>query len=61
MVVLKEPFLRWWGNRVLQLSSVFGLEKVDQKPYNSSIQPMEMMQWDELWFSSGRSALETEK
>jgi hypothetical protein len=43
------------------LNSVFGLEKVDQKPYNSSIKPMETMQWDELRFSSGGSALETEK
>jgi hypothetical protein len=33
---------------------VFGLEKVDQKPYNSS---MEMMQRDEMQFSSGGSAL----
>jgi hypothetical protein len=31
------------------------------KPYNSSIRPMETMQWDELRFSSGGSALETEK
>jgi hypothetical protein len=31
------------------------------KPYISSIKPMEMMQWDELRFSSGGSALETEE
>jgi len=40
---------------------LFGLDKMDQKPYNSSIKPMETMQCDELRFSSGRSALETEK
>jgi histone-lysine N-methyltransferase SETMAR len=33
---------------------VFGLEKVDQKPYDSTIKPMETMQWDELRFSSSR-------
>jgi hypothetical protein len=37
---------------------VFGLEKVDQKPYNSSIKHMEAMQSDELRFSNGGSALE---
>jgi hypothetical protein len=30
-----------------------GLKKVDQISYNSSIKPMEMMQRDELRFSSG--------
>jgi hypothetical protein len=35
---------------VARLNSVFGLEKVDQKPCNSSIKPMKMMQWDELRF-----------
>jgi hypothetical protein len=60
-VVLKEPFLGRWSNSVARLNSVFGLEKVDQKPYNSSIKPVETMQWDELRFSSGGSALETEK
>jgi hypothetical protein len=37
------------------------LEKMDQKPYNSFIKPMETMQWDELRFSNGGNALETEK
>jgi hypothetical protein len=37
------------------------LEKVDQKSYNSSIKPMEIMQLDELQFSSGENALEKEK
>jgi hypothetical protein len=37
---------------------VFGLEKVDHKPYNSFINTMETMQTDELRFSSGGSALE---
>jgi hypothetical protein len=32
---------------------VFGLEKVDQKHYNTSIKLMETMQCDELRFSSG--------
>jgi hypothetical protein len=32
------------GVSVARLNSVFGLEKVDQKPYNSSIKPMETMQ-----------------
>jgi hypothetical protein len=45
----------------VQLNSVFSLEKVDQKPYNSTIKPMEMMQRDELQLSSGGSALEMEK
>jgi hypothetical protein len=40
-VVLKETFLGWRSNSVAQLNSVFSLEKVDQKPYNSSIKPME--------------------
>jgi hypothetical protein len=43
-VVLKEPFLGWRSNSVARLKSVFVLEKVDQKPYNSSIKPMETMQ-----------------
>jgi hypothetical protein len=60
-VVLKEPFLGWQNNSVERLNSVFGLEKVDQKPYNSSIKPMETMQCDRLRFSSGGSASETEK
>jgi hypothetical protein len=37
------------------------MENVDQKPYNSSIKPIETMQWDELRFWSGGRALETEK
>jgi hypothetical protein len=40
---------------------VISLEKVNQKPYNSSITPMETMQSDDLQFSSGGSALEMEK
>jgi hypothetical protein len=52
-VVLKEPFLGWRSNSVAQLNSVFGLEKVDQKPCNSSLKPMKTMQWDELRFPSG--------
>jgi hypothetical protein len=59
-VVLKEPFLGWRRNSVARLNSVFGLEKVDQKSYNSFMKPTETMQWDELRFSSGGSALETE-
>jgi hypothetical protein len=46
---------------VARLNSVFGLEKVDQKPYNSSINTTKKMQWDELRFSSRGSALQTEK
>jgi hypothetical protein len=46
---------------VARLNSVLGLEKVTQEPYKSSIKPVEKMQWDELRFSSGGSALETEK
>jgi hypothetical protein len=30
------------------MNFVFGMGKADQKPYNSFIEPMEMMQWDEL-------------
>jgi hypothetical protein len=37
------------------------LEKVDQKSYNSSVKPMEIMQLDELQFSSGENALEMDK
>jgi hypothetical protein len=37
---------------------VLGLEKVDQKPHNSFIKPMEMIQLDEPRFSNGGSALE---
>jgi len=36
-----KTFLQW---SVERLNSAFGLEKVDQKPYNSSIKPMETMQ-----------------
>jgi hypothetical protein len=43
------------------MNSVFGLEKVDQKTYNSFIKPMETMQWDGLLSSSSGRALETEK
>jgi hypothetical protein len=42
----------------VRLNSVFSLEKVGQKPYNSSIKPMETMQRDELRFSSGGRALD---
>jgi hypothetical protein len=59
--LLKEPFLGWQSNSTVQLNSVFGLEKVDQKPYNSSIKPMETMQCDKLLFSSGGSASDMEK
>jgi hypothetical protein len=41
MVISKELFLEWWNNCFLRGTSVFGLEKVNQKPYNSSIKPME--------------------
>jgi hypothetical protein len=40
---------------------VFGFRKLNQKPNNSSIKPIETRQWDELRFSSGGGALETEK
>jgi hypothetical protein len=33
--------LGWRSVSVALLNSEFGLEKVDQKPYNSSIKPME--------------------
>jgi hypothetical protein len=61
MVVLKEYFLGWRSNSVARFNSAFDLEKVDQKPYNSSIKPMKLMQLDELLFSSGGSTLEMEK
>jgi hypothetical protein len=60
-VVLKESFLGWRSNSFARLNSVFSLEKVYQNPYNSSSKCMENMQRDELRFSSGGSALETEK
>jgi hypothetical protein len=60
MVVLKQPFLGWRNNSVARLNSVFGLEKVDQKPYSSSIKLMETTQWDELRFSCCGSALDGE-
>jgi hypothetical protein len=43
-VILKQPLPGWCSNSVVRMNFVFGLEKVDQKPYNSSIKPMEMMQ-----------------
>jgi hypothetical protein len=43
------------------LSEASALRDWILKPYNSSIKPMETMQWDELRFSSGGSAFETEK
>jgi hypothetical protein len=43
-VILKVSFSGWWSNSVARLNSVFGLGKVDQNPYNSSIKPMETMQ-----------------
>jgi hypothetical protein len=58
---LAEQIFPEWSISVARFNFVFGLEKVDQNPYNSSIKPMEMMQQDELRFSSGGSALETEK
>jgi hypothetical protein len=48
-VVLKEPFVGWRGNSVVRFNSVFGLEKVDQKP-NSSIKPLETLQWKSCGF-----------
>jgi hypothetical protein len=47
---LKEPFLEWRSNSVARLNSVFDFEKVDQKLYNSSIKPMEKMQWTSCGF-----------
>jgi hypothetical protein len=46
---------------VARLNFVSGLEKLDQKPYNSSIKPLGTMPCDELQFSIGGSALEAEK
>jgi hypothetical protein len=41
---MAEQLFPWWSVSVAPLNSVFGLEKVVQKPYNSSIKPMETMQ-----------------
>jgi hypothetical protein len=41
---LKRTLFGWRGFSVARLNSVFGLKKVDQKPYNSPIKPTEEMQ-----------------
>jgi hypothetical protein len=38
---MAEQLFLQWSVSVARLNSVFGLEKGDQKPYNSSIKPVE--------------------
>jgi hypothetical protein len=41
---MMEQLFPLWSVSAARLNSVFGLEKVDQKPYDSTIKPMETMQ-----------------